>query len=380
MPKKKSKGNTLDYPLIIITIVLVALGLIMILSASAPSSLAEVGHSYRYFTNQFLFAGFGFGALFVFSVIDYRKYEKFYWLIYIIGIFSIFIVMIPGVGVTVKGATRWAQIGPIGFQPSEITKIAMILFFAGYLTRYKDKTKSFFWGFLLPGVLIAIPVALLYKIQNHLSAGIILGSVSLIIILMGSVRKFYWIATGGLGGFTIFTYVISKMSNVSESFRLRRINTFLNPWSDPLGDGYQIIHSLYAFGSGGIKGRGLGNSIQKYSYIPEPENDFIFAILAEEFGFIGCIVVVAVFAAFIWRGIRISLDAKDMYGSLLAIGIVSLIAVQLILNIAVVTNSVPTTGVSLPFFSYGGTSLVLTLICVGVLLNISKNRELKEVK
>ena len=193
-------------------------------------------------------------------------------------------------------------------------------------------------------------------------------------MLMSGTRVLHFVLTGGVGIAAIAAYLIKELTSSSgDNFRLARIQTFFNPWSDAKGTGYQMIQSLYAVGSGGLFGVGLGQSKQKYLYIPEPQNDFIFAILAEELGFVGCVIVILLFAVFVWRGIVIAMKSEDMFGSLLAIGITTLVAVQVIINIAVVTASIPTTGMPLPFFSYGGTALVLLLVACGVLLNISRS-------
>lgn len=266
------------------------------------------------------------------------------------------------------------------FQPSELTKIGLIIFYAGYLTDHKKELTDFWRGFFKPLVLLAIPILILYKIQNHLSVSIVIGTVTAVMMLMAGVRFVHFVYGGLAGGAAgALLYFKGKMdaikgaTDTSESFRVDRIKTFFDPWSDASGTGYQMIQSLYAIGSGGLFGVGLGNSKQKYLYIPEPQNDFIFAILAEELGFVGCIIVIILFAVFVWRGIVISMRAEDMYGSLMAIGITTLVGIQAIINIAVVTASIPTTGMPLPFFSYGGTALVILLAACGILLNISRS-------
>lgn len=208
--------------------------------------------------------------------------------------------------------------------------------------------------------------------QNHLSVCLVIGSVTFVMMLMAGCRLLHFIGTGIAGVAAIALYLIKGATGSTDSFRLDRIQTFFDPWSDATGTGYQMVQSLYAIGSGGLFGVGLGNSKQKYLYIPEPQNDFIFAIVAEELGFVGCVAIILLFAVFVWRGIVISMKAPDMFGSLLAIGVTTLVAVQAIINIAVVTASIPTTGMALPFFSYGGTALVILLVSVGVLLNVSR--------
>lgn len=214
---------------------------------------------------------------------------------------------------------------------------------------------------------------ILYFIQNHLSVSLVISIVTAVMMLMAGARMLHFFGAGMVGVAGIALLLIKGATGNSDSFRLDRIKTFFDPWSDATGTGYQMIQSLYAIGSGGLFGVGLGNSKQKYLYIPEPQNDFIFAILAEELGFVGCLLVIALFAIFTWRGIVISMKAEDMFGSLIAIGITTLVAVQAIINIAVVTASIPTTGMPLPFFSYGGTALWILLASCGILLNISRS-------
>jgi cell division protein FtsW len=312
--------------------------------------------------------------MFFLSKVDYRFYKKFYWYIYAFSVGILLLVLVPGLGKTVNGATRWIQIPLLGqFQPSELTKIGLIIFFAGYLTDHKDKLKDPWKGFVLPILLLALPVLILYKIQNHLSVALVIMIVTFVMMLMAGCRVFHFFVTGCIGAGGIGAILAKSLLNTStegnSSFRIDRILTFLDPWSDATGTGYQMIQSLYAIGSGGLFGVGLGNSKQKYLYIPEPQNDFIFAIVAEELGFVGCAIIILLFAIFVWRGIVISMKAPDMFGSLLAIGITTLIGSQTIINIAVVTASIPTTGMALPFFSYRRNS---TINITGIGRNIIK--------
>ena len=282
-------------------------------------------------------------------------------------------VAIPGLGYSVKGATRWIKLGGLQFQPSELTKIGMIIFFAGYLTDHKDELSDFKKGFLKPLAFLVPPIGILFFVQNHLSVSLVVGVVVIMIMFMAGCRLKHFAVVGVVGiSLLVGIFGILQISG-SNSFRLDRISTYFDPWADAQGTGYQTVQSLYAIGSGGMFGLGLGNSKQKYLYIPEPHNDFIFSILAEELGFVGCIVVIALFMIFIWRGILIAMRTTDMFGSLIAVGITTLIAFQAIINISVVTATVPTTGMSLPFFSYGGTALLLLLANVGILLNISRS-------
>lgn len=380
--KKFSKflNNKIDYVLVITVLILVSLGVVMVLSASAPSALSKTGSSYTYFIKQFGFAVFGIIAMLFVSKIDYRFYKKYYWGVYVVSVLVLLLVLVPHLGKEVNGALRWIEIKGLGqFQPSEITKIGLIIFYAGYLSDHKSELKDFWRGFFKPLIFLAIPVAILYRIQNHLSVSLVISVITFVMMLMAGVRvlHFVWAGLAGGAGLTLLLLKgkidqIKGVAGTSDSFRLDRIKVFFDPWSDATGTGYQMIQSLYAIGSGGLFGVGLGNSKQKYLYIPEPQNDFIFAIIAEELGFVGCIAIIALFAVFVWRGIVIAMKAPDMFGSLIAVGITTLVAIQAIINIAVVTASIPTTGMALPFFSYGGTALVILLSSVGILLNISR--------
>ncbi len=365
-------NNQFDFVLCITVLVLLAMGIIMILSASAPSALSTTGNSYTYVKKQFAFAIVGIVVMFIISKIDYRFYKKYYWPIYFASWLILLLVLVPGLGVSVKGATRWVNLGFTQFQPSELTKIGLIVFYAGYLSDHKNELADFWKGFVKPLCFILPPIGILFGVQNHLSVSLIIGIITVTVMVMAGCRIKHFVASGGVGLLGLGAIVGMLQMSGKGGFRLDRISTFFNPWADAQGTGYQMVQSLYAIGSGGFFGVGLGESKQKYLYIPEPHNDFIFAILAEELGFIGCFFVIALFAVFVWRGILVAMKAPDMFGSLLAIGITTLIGAQAIINIAVVTATIPTTGMALPFFSYGGTALLILLFNVGILLNISR--------
>ena len=366
--KEKFSNHPVDFILLITVILLLALGIIMLLSASSPSALAQEGNSYKFVIRQGIFAILGLIAMVVISKYDYHNYDKGkrYILIYIGCIIAL--ALVPLIGYEVNGAKRWINLGFTTVQPSELVKIGLILFYASMLTRRKDQLKHIGWGFFYPLMLLIPIIGILLIFQNHMSASLIIIIITGILMLMAGTRIAHCIVVGIPAALALLALVLFK----GEGFRMGRIMTWLDPWSDLTGDGWQIVQSLYAVGSGGLFGAGLGQSKQKYLYIPEPHNDFIFAVLAEELGFVGCFIVIALFIVFIWRGIVIAMKAPDMYGSLLAIGITSLIGVQVIINIAVVTNSMPVTGMPLPFFSYGGTALMIILASVGILLNISR--------
>ena len=376
------KNQQLDFILCAIIFILLALGIVMVLSASAPSSLAKTGKSYSYAGKQLLSAVLGMIGMYILSKIDYRKYKKIYFLIYIVSVAVLFLVLIPGLGIEGNGARRWIAVPIINqFQPSEFTKIGLIIFFAGYLTEHKNDLRDFKKGFIIPLVYLMIPIATLYLVQNHLSASLIIGAVACIMMVIAGTRIMYFVIFGTIGGGGLLSYVIYKISSGASgsSFRLGRIVSFLDPWQDLTGTGWQVVQGLYAIGSGGLFGVGLGESKQKYLWLSEPQNDFILAVIAEELGFVGCLIIMILFGILIWRGALIAMKAPDTFGSLLAVGIVSLVAVQVVLNIAVVTSSMPNTGIPLPFFSYGGTALMFLLCSMRNIIKYFTSR-IKSIK
>ena len=365
-------NNQFDFILFVIIIILLSLGIVMVLSASAPSAIAESGNSYSYVIQQLKAAILGIILMLIISKIDYRLYKKFYKAIYWISVLILLLVLIPALGLSSNGATRWIDLKFIQFQPSELTKIGLIVFYAGYLADHKSELKSFGKGFVKPLIYILPPIAILYFVQNHLSASVVIGAVTCVMMIMAGCRLLYFVIAGLIGALVMTVGLIALQATGKGGFRIKRIMSFMDPWADATEVGWQAVQGLYAIGSGGLFGVGLGESKQKYLYIPEPHNDFIFSILAEELGFVGCVIVILLFAIFIWRGILIAIKSPDMFGSLLATGITTLIGVQVIINIGVVTSSIPNTGMPLPFFSYGGTALLILLCSCGVLLNISR--------
>lgn len=360
-----------DFILLITVLILLSTGIIMVLSASSPTSLSEYGDSYKYLYKQAFSAGVGLIVMWTLAKVDYRIFKRYYKIIYFLCIGLLCLVFV--FGTSAKGATRWIDIGIIRFQPSEVAKVGIIIFYAEYLTRKKDKINTFMGGFVKPLMWLIPIIIIVYIFQNHLSATFVICVLAVLLMFMAGTKISYFIKLGVPVIVAGVLYIVKK-----GGFRLTRIFSFFDPWADATDSGWQIIQSLYAIGSGGLFGAGLGNSKQKYLYIPEPHNDFIFAVLSEELGFVGCTLVILLFGIFIWRGIVIAMKSKDMFGGLLAIGITSLIAIEVIINIAVVTASMPVTGMSLPFFSYGGTALIIQLATVGILLNISKNNKQEE--
>ena len=381
MAKKKSlKGfssflnNSVDFTLVITVLLLLSLGLVMVLSASSPTSLSKSGNSYGYFLRQLFFAILGLIGMYFVSKIDYRIYQRFYkqawWLS------AILLLAVLVLGSEAKGAKRWIDLGFTTFQPSEIVKFLMIVFYAGILVKNRNELGKF-WKGLVKHMLFLVPIIILLILEPHLSTSIVIIITCCVVILTAGCKFWQFCATGvvavgGIGSLATVLYFASEFFRDKFQYALTRVITFMDPWKDATGTGWQVIQSLYAIGSGGLFGAGLGDSKQKYLYLPEPHNDFIFSVLAEELGFVGCFAVFVLFAIFIWRGILIAMKAPDMFGSLVAVGITTLVGIQFIINIAVVTSSMPATGMQLPFFSYGGTALFILLCEVGVLLSISR--------
>lgn len=382
MAKKKNKmegfssflNNPVDFTLVITILLLLSLGLVMVLSASSPTSLQKYDNSYYLFLRQLFFALIGLAGMYFVSRIDYRIFQKFYkqaWWLSVILLLAVLVI-----GDDSHGAKRWIDLGFTTVQPSEFVKFFMIIFYAGILVKDRDELGGF-WKGLVKHVMFLVPIIGLLILEPHVSTSMVIIITCCVMMIMAGCKFWQFFASGiavaGVGG-TIATilYAVSPVFQEKFQYIARRIVTFTDPWQDVRGDGWQIIQSLYAIGSGGLFGVGLGESKQKYLYLSEPHNDFIFAILAEELGFVGCILVLVLFAVFIWRGILIAMKAPDMFGSLVAIGITTLVGIQVIINVAVVTSSMPVTGMQLPFFSYGGTALCILLCGVGILLSISR--------
>jgi cell division protein FtsW len=378
LPRKKL--NRVDVPMVIIILILIAFGIVMVLSASAPKSLSENGNSYNYVIRQAGVAAGGLVLMWLVSRFDYHKFKKWYIPIYFFSVLILFLVYVPGIGLSVNGARRWAAIGPIQFQPSEITKIGLIIAIAGYFTDERRTKKNFWTEILLPTIMGAIPAIIVLKLQNHMSAGIIMMLITWIIVFISGVKKSHvWASVGIVGGLLGILGITGGINKIlGDSFRGERLQAWQDPLNSTLDSAYQTKQSLYAIGSGGLFGVGLGQSTQKYTYLPEAHNDFIFAIIAEEMGFFGCALVIILYAFFAFRGILISVRAQDLFGKLIATGIISQIMIQTIMNIAVCTAVIPNTGVSLPFLSYGGTSLLMLLISMGLVLSVSRNRKVEE--
>ncbi len=359
------KKKQVDFYFLITVFTLLALGLIMVMSASSESARNAPytgGDAYYFFKRQLLWAIISVVAMFVVSKIDYHIFvDK---AVLLFGGVLVLLVIVLLVGATANGGQRWIRVGPVQFQPSEFAKVGIILYLAKTISKNKN-IESFKRG-LFPNLIVVGVTAALLIVQPHLSATVLIVCTSIIILFVGGVNWKHLVAMG------VPVAAIGSVLVMSFPHARKRIFSFLDPFADPLGDGYQVIQSLYAIGSGGLFGVGLGQSRQKFLYIPEPHNDFIFAIWCEEFGFVGALILISIFVCLLYRGIKIAMNAKDKEGALVATGITSLIALQVIMNIAVVTAAMPVTGIPLPFFSYGGTALLVTMSCMGIMLNISK--------
>lgn len=371
---EKDTKNNLDFGMLITIIILLCAGIVMVASASSYYALSNYNNSNYFLVRQLFFGIIGFIFMIIISNIDYKRYKKWGYLFYIICLVLLVLVLTP-LGQTRNGAKRWLGFDALVFQPSEIMKIGLVIGMSTYLSLNYKKLTSF-KGYIIP-ILMLLLVVIVMFMQKHLSGTIVMFVAACSIIFVSGIKvKARYIIAGIIAAaamLAVFIFMPSGDSTESSgSFRLDRIVSFLNPEEDIKGGNWQAAQSLYAIGSGGVFGRGLGQSRQKYLWLPEAQNDFIFSVLGEELGLVGTVTVLALFSFFIYRGYRIAITARDMYGSLLATGITSAFALQILVNIAVVTCTVPVTGMPLPFFSYGGTALFINLCAMGILLNISR--------
>lgn len=353
----------IDKPLLIAVILISLLGLIMIYSSSYVWAEYKFNDPYKYLKSQGLFLVVGYIIIYLVSNIDYHIYYKYSNKILLICIFLLILVLIPGIGTIRNGSRSWFGIGSLGIQPSEFAKLGLIIFTSKYLTNNKIKSIK---ASVVPILLIIGLIFGLIMLQPDLGTGIVLVMTIISLLFISGIDISFLLNLGiiGLIGFIVLIFL--------APYRLVRITSFLNPWKDPLGSGFQIIQSLYAIGPGGLLGMGLGNSIQKHFYLPEPQTDFIFSIIIEELGFAGALLVVILFIIIIKRSTAISLVQTDKFAKYLSFGITFSLAFQTILNLMVVVGLIPVTGVTLPFISYGGSSLLVSMVCIGILLNISR--------
>ncbi|GAB2542949.1 stage V sporulation protein E [Gracilibacillus alcaliphilus] len=362
------KQHKPDYLLIGIIFAILLFGTVMIYSASSIWAAYKFGDSFYFLKRQILFAGVGVISMMIVSHIPYYQWLKHRKWIFIVCVVLLIAVLIPGIGMVRGGARSWIGVGAFSIQPAEFIKLGMIMFLSGFLVQHQDKLSLFKKGFL-PPLGMSIAIFLIIMLQPDLGTGMVFLLTCFLLIFVAGAKFSHFIFLAGFGVIGFLLLIISA------PYRINRIIAFLDPWEDPLGTGFQIIQSLYAIGPGGLLGVGWGNSLQKYFYLPEPHNDFIFAIIAEELGFIGGCFVIVLFFLFAWRGILTAIHAPDLFSKLLAVGIIGMIMIQVMINISVVIGLIPVTGITLPFLSYGGSSLTLTLCSVGILINISKYRQ-----
>lgn len=364
--RKKTKKNEPDFLILITTTALVFLGIIMVYSASWPEGTVRFENGAYFATRHIFWAIVGFIGMMVMMNIDYTIWKRFSPYIYILAIVLGLLIWSP-MGMELKGARRWLNFGFTTFMPSDAIKLGSIIFFASFLANKKDRVRNFFHGAIPAFFYMGLSAVLIY-LQKDLGTTIVMaGTMGAMFFVAG--MHLSLIAVFGFLGYIFFKYAISSEGN---EYRMARVLMFRDPFQDRLGDGWQLVQSLYALGSGGILGVGLGQSRQKFFYIPESYNDFIFSIIGEELGLVGAVFILLLYTILIYRGVITAINAKDLFGCYLASGITALIAIQSFVNIAVVTSSIPATGITLPLISFGGTSLVFVMAGIGILLNISR--------
>lgn len=361
-------GAPPDLPFLILVLTLVAFGLIMLFSASYAVALYRRGDPYTYIRPQLLFAAVGVAAMWLASRVDYHILHKLAWPV--LGLSLVLLVVVLFMP-EYNGCKRWIVLPGLGtLQPSEIAKFAVVLVFSHIISLNHTRMASFGVG-VVPFVLVLGVVASLMLLEPHLSGTLLILGIGAVLMFVGG-TGLRWFALAGVGGVSAIAAALVLMPDLVP-YASSRLESWLDPFADPLGAGHQTIQSLYAIGSGGATGLGLGNSRQKHLYVPEPQNDFIFSIVCEELGFVGACAVVLLFALLLLRGIAIAARAPDKFGALLVVGFVVQVTMQAVLNIAVVTNTIPNTGISLPFFSSGGTSLMMLLGEMGIVLSVSRH-------
>jgi len=364
------RPKSLDFICFFTVIALLSFGVVMVYSSSAVSAYVNFNDSYYFFKRQLVWVTLGIIAMLFTLTIDYHVWRKLATPALLVTIVLLLLVLVPGLGKVVNGARRWLGFSSLYLQPSEIAKLSMVLYSSANLARHQEKITNFLKG-LLPQLGILLLIFGLILKEPDLGTALVIGGTIFVLLFAAGAKLSHLISLGLVGVIGIVAAIIL------EPYRLKRLLAFSNPWADPLDTGYHIIQSLYALGSGGLFGVGLGRSREKFLYLPEPHTDFIFAILGEELGFIGTIAVILLFFLFAWRGFKIAIAAPDIFGSLLATGVTTMIVVQALMNIAVVTASMPVTGIPLPFISFGGSALIFTLAGVGILLNISRYANVK---
>jgi len=353
-----------DLVILLMAVALTCFGVVMVYSASSVMATKKFHDGFYFLKRQGIYALMGFGVMILAMRIDYRQWREYAVPILLGCLVLLLLVFIPGIGGSAKGASRWIRFPGFNFQPSELAKIALIMYMAYSLDKKQDKVKMFSTGFLPYMVLLAVLLMILLK-QHDLGAALTMGGVAILMLFAAGTRPRYIL------GMVVLALPFLYFLVMNVDYRRRRILAYLNPWEDPTNTGFQIIQSWLAFGNGGVIGQGLGEGKQKMFYLPEAHTDFILSVVGEELGLIGVVVIAAMFLMLVLRGVRVALMSQDPFGRFLAFGIVTLLGIQAFVNMGVVTGLLPTKGLALPFISYGGSSLIVTLFAVGILLNVS---------
>ena len=367
----RAERNGIDLTFLFLVLILLSIGLIMMFSASYASSYYETGDSFYYIKRQLLFAVVGVVMMLAIANIDYHILHRFAFLIYAGTLFLLVVVLIVP---TREDAKRWINLGFTTFPPSELAKFAIVLIFAHLISVNYERMKNPRYG-VWPFLVLLGVVVMLMLLEPHLSGTILIVSIGVVMMFVGGTDLKWFMLGGVLIGVAIVAAVL--IPGVVP-YAMDRLQYWIDPWSDPQNKGFQTIQSLYAIGSGGLMGVGIGNSRQKHLYLPEPHNDFVFSVVCEELGFIGATLIILLFVLLIWRGYVVAMRCRDRFGSMLAVGLTTQVGVQTVLNIAVVSNTIPNTGISLPFFSYGGTALVMLLCEMGVILSVSRQTNIEK--
>jgi len=362
-----------DGAFLLVVLLLLAFGLVTLFSSSYVYAYYNVGgDSFYFIKKQLQYAGIGLFAMSVASYFDYHNFKKLALPITFAASALLWLTVILRFTVNGGAITRWIDIGPIQFQPSEIGKFAVIIMFALIASNNQNRMKNWRYG-IVPFAFVFMMIALPTMLETHFSGTILIVAIGVCLMLIGGTDVRFFLLIAGVGAAGLIVVIL-----LFGNYALERLISWRDPFVDPLGEGYQVIQSMYAIASGGLTGQGLGQSKQKFLYLPEPQNDFIFAIACEELGFVGAVLIILLFIAFIWRGFSIALRAKDRFGLLVAAGITIQFGLQALLNMMVVTKTIPNTGISLPFFSYGGTALIMLLGEMGIMLNISRSATLEK--
>ena len=353
-----------DYLLLLVTLCLLGLGLVMVLSSSTMIGQKYFNDPYYYFRPQVMHALLGLGIMFIARKIPYQAFCRLSYVLLFLILLALVMVLVPGVGHKAGGASRWLNLGFVRFQPSEMAKLILVVYLAYSLASKQERIKSFAYGFLPHLIILGLMVSLVVM-EPDLGSAVVLTIIAFFMFFVAGVRFLYLVSLG-LAAIPVIYLLV-----VSSPYRLKRIAAYLSPCDDPLGSGYHIIHSFLAFASGGLYGMGPGNGRQKLFFLPEPHTDFIFSVVGEELGFIGVVFITILFMILIWRGVAIALDAYEIEGTYLALGLTLIIGLQAFMNMAIVVGILPTKGLILPFFSYGGSAMVVNLACIGIMMNVA---------